>query len=91
MSPKMSPSKSMSPATNARPGPSSPGAQAMRRNASADRTWMAPGLSTGPISLPSQNVIRTGTLPIIASIMGRAIAATPPSFLASGGLGAGLR
>ena len=87
---KRSPSTSRSPATNARASPSSPGAQRIRRTASADRTRRVPRASSGPSALPSQNSTRTGDpVPTSASRSGAAVAATVPGAGAGPGTGAG--
>src|SRR5262245_23221043 len=57
---KMSPSTSRSPATYARPKPSSPGAVTRRRSASGDRTTTVVRASGGPSRLPSYADTATG-------------------------------
>ena len=74
----MSPSTSRSPATKARPTPSSFGDQINRRSASADLTWITPTGSAGPNELPSQKSKRIVSLPpSIAVIKGATAAAAP--------------
>src|SRR3954453_19180384 len=58
---KMSPSTSSSPATYARPNPSSSGAVTMRRSTSTDRTTVVVRASAGPKLEPSYARNRTGT------------------------------